>query len=557
VLRLFPDAQPTIGPPIENGFYYDFGNLHIAEEDLGRIEKEMQKVAKENLSSQREEFRDKEEALAAFSHNPFKEELISELPDDVEMSAYRQGEFFDLCRGPHLPSTGKVKALKVMKTSGAYWRGDAKNQQLTRIYGITYPDRAQLKEYLQKLEEAKKRDHKVIGPRLGLFSLHEDAPGMPFIHPHGMTVWNHLVEYKRELMERAGFVEIKTPVLMGQRLWEQSGHWDHYRENMFTTETEEREYAIKPMNCPGCILYYKSDLHSYREFPLRIGEIGNVHRYEPHGALSGLFRVRSFHQDDAHVFMLRNQIQDEIKHILEMADELYATFGIEYHLELSTRPEEGSIGTDEDWEISTTALRRALENSERTFVVNEGDGAFYGPKIDFHLKDALGRTWQCGTIQLDMSLPERFDLEYTDHDGVRRRPIMLHIAIYGSLERFFGSLIEYYSGRFPLWLSPRQIRILTVADRHLPFAEELAKKLSDFRVELDGSQESVGKKVRQAQLDQVNYMFTVGDREMEHKTATLRTRNNVVHGELDIEEFLAKIGEERRAKSLVSPYESD
>lgn len=556
VLRLFPQAKPTIGPPIENGFYYDFANLTISEEDFGRIEKEMQAIVQENYVSKREEFATKEEALTAFADNKYKCELIQSFSPNEALTGYRQGEFFDLCRGPHLYNLGKIKAVKVLKTSGAYWHGDAKNEMLTRIYAITYPDRKQLQEYLSFLEEAKKRDHKILGPKLDLFSLKEEAPGMPFIHPKGFIVWNALVDYLRELLQRNEYIEIKTPTMMTRELWEKSGHWKNYKQNMFTSEIEGRDFAIKPMNCPGCMLFYKTSSHSYRELPLRVAEIGNVHRFEPSGSLSGLFRVRSFHQDDAHIFMKPSDIQSEILNVLELANELYSAFGLNYHLELSTKPEANTIGSDEDWEIATKGLQGALDESKRTYKINEGDGAFYGPKIDFHIKDALNRTWQCGTIQLDMALPEKFELEYTDSDGSRKRPVMIHRAIFGSIERFFGILIEHFAGKFPLWLSPNPVRILTVADRHEPYAQEIAKKIrkAGFQVEIDSSPESVSKKVRSAQLAQCNYMLTLGDKEVEHRTLNLRTRDNALHGELELDQFLEKIQQEKANRSLTSPF---
>ncbi|MDP1880152.1 MAG: threonine--tRNA ligase, partial [Parachlamydiaceae bacterium] len=478
--------------------------------------------------------------------------------DGSALSGYRQGEFFDLCRGPHLFNLGKIKAIKIMKTAGAYWRGDSKNPMLTRIYAITFPDRKLLKDYLFQLEEAKKRDHKIIGPKLGLFSLKEEAPGMPFIHPKGLIIWNQLVAYIRECLNRHDYIEIKTPTMMTRELWETSGHWLNYRENMFTSHIEDRDFAIKPMNCPGCMLYYKSQIHSYRELPLRVGEIGNVHRYEPSGSLSGLFRVRSFHQDDAHIFMKPSDIQDEILSILKLADEIYTTFGLTYRLELSTRPEKNTIGTDEEWEVATAGLKGALDQSGREYRINEGDGAFYGPKIDFHIHDAIHRSWQCGTVQLDMALPEKFDLVYTAQDGSHKRPVMIHRALFGSVERFMGILIENFVGKFPLWLSPVQIRILTVADRHEAYAKTLAKQCRDkgFHVEVDSTSESVSKKVRNAQLDQVNYILTVGDQEEESQTANLRTRDNVVHGQIQLDQFLSKIEEERQSRSLTSAYAS-
>lgn len=556
ILRLWPEAKPTIGPPIENGFYYDFADLTISDADFGRIEEEMQKIIAENFVSQRETIKNKEEALKLFSTNKYKCELIQSFQQGEELSGYRQGEFFDLCRGPHLYNLGKIKAIKVMKTAGAYWRGDSNNAMLTRIYAISFPDRKLLKDYLHVLEEAKKRDHKVLGQKLDLFSLKEEAAGMPFIHPKGMIIWNQLIAYIRECLDKNNYVEIKTPTMMSRELWERSGHWSNYRQNMFTSQIEDRDFAIKPMNCPGGMLFYLSHLHSYRELPLRVAEIGNVHRYEPSGSLSGLFRVRSFHQDDAHIFMKPSDIETEILAILNLAHEIYSTFGLHYHLELSTRPEKNTIGSDEDWKIATEGLKNALDRSGHAYKVNEGDGAFYGPKIDFHIRDALNRTWQCGTIQLDMALPEKFSLEYTDHDGVRRRPVMLHRAIFGSVERFFGILIEHFAGRFPLWVSPIQVRLLTVADRHQPYAEEALKsiKQAGFHADVDSTNESVSKKVRTAQLTQINYIITIGDKEVENKTLNLRTRDNVVHGEVSLAHFIEAIKQEKTTRSLTSPY---
>lgn len=556
VLRIWPEAMPTIGPSIENGFYYDFAHLTISDADFDRIEKEMQNIISANYTTHREVIPSKQEAIRLFENNPYKKELIDGLEEGSLITGYKQGEFFDLCRGPHLYNLGKIKALKIMKTAGAYWRGDSQNEMLTRIYAVSYPDRKLLKDYLQLLEEAKKRDHKILGPKLDLFSLKEEAPGMPFIHPKGLIVWNNLLAYIREVLSKKDYIEIKTPILMTKELWEISGHWHNYRQNMFTSEIEEREFAIKPMSCPGCMLFYKSQIHSYRELPLRVGEIGNVHRYEPSGSLSGLFRVRSFHQDDAHIFMKASDIKSEILSVIALADEIYSVFGLSYRLELSTRPEKNTIGTDEEWETATQGLKGALEEAGLTYRINEGDGAFYGPKIDFHIKDALNRSWQCGTVQLDMSLPERFDLVYTAQDGSHKRPVMIHRTIFGSIERFMGILIEHFAGKFPLWLSPLQIKIITVADRHEPYAQVLAKKLKEasFHVEVDHSQESVSKKIRNAQLSQANYILTIGDAEVEHQTANLRTRDNVVHGEIDIDSFIATLEKERKERSLTSPY---
>ncbi len=556
VLRLFPEAKPTIGPAIDEGFYYDFANLTISDEDFQRIEEEMQKIIQSNFKPVRHVFDNPDEMVARFKDNPYKLELIKEISTaGSKLTGYEQGEFFDFCRGPHLPNVGKIKAIKILKTSGAYWRGDSTKDMLTRIYGISFPDRKLLQEYLHKVEEAKKRDHKVLGPKLDLFSLHEEAPGIPFFHPKGMIIWNRIIDYWRQCHRRAGYVEIKTPSMMVKSLWEVSGHWQNYRANMFLSVIEDREFAIKPMNCPGGMLWYRSKGHSYRELPMRVAEIGMVHRYEPSGSLSGLFRVRCFHQDDAHIFMRPEDIQSEILGCLTLLNEIYNTFGLSYKLVLSTRPKENTIGTDEDWELTTHALRKALEATGKPFSIAEGDGAFYGPKIDIHVFDALGRTWQCGTVQLDMSLPQRFELEYTAPDGTKKRPIMAHRALLGSLERFLGNLVEFYAGKFPLWLSPVQIAILPVADRHLDYAHAVKKKFFDagFETKVDETSESVGKKVREAQLEQYNYILTVGDKEIEDKNISIRTRDNVVHGQMDIDAFLALIIEEREQKSLCSP----
>lgn len=555
ILRLFPNAQPTIGPPIENGFYYDFGHLTISDQDFEKIEAEVEKVLQEGHKPIRQEFSGKTEAKKCFQENPFKVELIEGFPDEP-ISAYKQGEFLDLCRGPHLSSLGKIKAFKILKTSGAYWKGDATKPMLTRIYGISFPDKKRLKEYLFMIEEAKKRDHKVLGSALDLFSFKEEGPGMPFIHPHGLFIWNQLIGLLRDL-QKEDYIEIKTPTMMGKELWERSGHWFHYKENMYTSQIEDREFAIKPMNCPGCMLYYKTKTHSYRELPLRVAEIGHVHRFEASGALNGLFRVRSFHQDDAHLFMRLDQIREEILKLIKFADKLYMTFGLPYKLGLSTRPDKTkTIGSDEEWEIATEGLKGALDDWGHSYHVNEGDGAFYGPKIDIQIRDALGRYWQCGTIQLDFALPQKFELEYVDSDGTHKRPVMLHRAILGSIERFFGVLVEHFSGKFPLWISPYQVCIMTVADRHIPYATKVLKEIKGlgFNCTLDDSNESVGKKVRNAQLLKTNYMLTIGDKEMENQTVALRTRDNQVHGEILLADFLNKICQERDSKALMSPY---
>jgi len=557
VLRIWPKAVPTIGPPIENGFYYDFANLDISKGDFPRIEKEIKKILGENFKPERHEFLGKKEALKEFGDNPYKKELIEGFEGGSLMTAYKQGEFFDLCRGPHLPSLGKIKAFKLLKTSGAYWRGDSKNTMLTRIYGISFPSREELKAYIKMLEEAKKRDHRVLGAKLDLFSFKEEAPAMPFFHNRGVAVWDHLVDYWKELHLRNGYETIKTPQLMTRELWELSGHWEHYKENMFTVELDdERAYAIKPMNCPGCMLYFKGRSHSYRELPLRIAEFGHVHRKEPSGALNGLFRVQSFHQDDAHIFMQPNQIKDEILGVLQLVKEIYETFGLHYTFELSTRPEK-SMGSDEDWKVTTAGLQEALDEWGSNYKINEGDGAFYGPKIDLHVHDAIGRRWQCGTIQLDMSLPEKFKLEYKDSDGEYKRPIMIHRAIFGSIERFLGILIEHFAGKFPFWMSPLPVRVIPVAEAHADYARDVARQIREagFLCDCDESPESLGKRVRNAQLLKINYMLTVGDKEVQNKSIALRTRDNVVHGEIKLEDFLKNCTIEYKERKLTSPYQ--
>lgn len=557
IKRLWPDAKPTIGPAITNGFYYDFADLKISENDFEKIEEEVKKILKEDLKTKKERFEDKKSAIEAFKKNPYKKEMIEELKEGSEITAYRQGEFFDLCLGPHLSNLGKIKAFKILKTSGAYWRGDNKKEMLTRIYGISFPDRKGLVDYLKFLEEAIKRDHKKLGRELDLYSFREEAAGMIFLHPKGMFIWHRLLEFLREELSKFNYQEIRTPILMCKELWEKSGHWFHYRENMYLSEVEKRECAIKPMNCPGCMLYYKTRSHSYRELPLRISEIGHVHRHEASGALNGLFRVRSFFQDDAHIFMAPDDVKSEILGILSLVDKIYMTFGLSYHLELSTRPEkEKTIGTDEDWNMTTNALKKALEEWGHSYKINEGEGAFYGPKIDVHIRDALGRYWQCATIQLDMSLPEKFDLKYIDDDGVQKRPLMLHRTIYGGIERFLGILVEHFSGKFPLWLSPLPIRIIPVADRHVEYAEAIKKQIENakFLCDIDKTNESVSKKVRNSQLLKINYLITVGDKEEKDKTIALRVRSEDFVKNLKVDNFIKKIKEEREKKSLISPF---
>lgn len=555
VLRIWPNAKPTIGPPIEAGFYYDFANLQISEEDFSKIELEMQKIIQENFRITKSTVKNPASALEIFKDNPYKCELIHAFSSTETITIYQQGEYTDLCRGPHLFSLGKIKALKLLKTSGAYWKGDSSKEMLTRIYGISFPNRLLLKEYLHHLAEAKKRDHRIIGAQLDLFSFHEESPAMPFIHPKGLIIWQHLIDLLRELNKKYGYVEIQTPQILSKELWELSGHWDCYREHMYVTEVDGRSFAIKPMNCPGCMIYYRQKNHSHRELPLRIGEFGCVHRLEPSGALNGLFRVRRFHQDDAHLFMKPSDIKQEIFHILEYSDELYSIFELENSLELSTRPDK-FIGTEETWEMTTRSLQEALQDWGKPFEIKKGDGAFYGPKIDMHVRDALQRSWQCGTIQLDMSLPEKFDLVYRDADGKEKRPIMIHRAIFGSIERFFGIIIEHYAGKFPLWLSPLPIRILTVADRHITYAKKVQKILEaeSFIVDIDDSGESVSKKVRNAQLQQINYMIIIGDAEEETGSISLRGRDNKKHGPLQLDTFIKTILEERKKRLPTSLF---
>jgi threonyl-tRNA synthetase len=549
IMRLFPESKLTIGPVVEEGFYYDIEHEPFKQEDLGKIEEEMKKIVKEDIKIERKELSIKE-AIELFKDNSYKQEIIRNIDEFEEeskekndkVSIYTQGDFFDLCRGPHLPRTGMIKSFKLTKLAGAYWKGDSKNKQLQRIYGISFPEKKELDEHLKMLEEAEKRDHKKIGKELDLFSFHEEGPGFPFFKPKGMIIWNTLLDYWREVHRKYNYKEIKTPIMLNKTLWERSGHWSYYRANMYTSNIDGMDFAIKPMNCPGGMIAYAETSHSYRELPLRVGEIGLVHRHELSGVLNGLFRVRCFHQDDAHIFMTEDQMKDEILAVLKLAEEMYATFGLSYHLELSTRPEK-SVGTDEAWALSTTGLKSALDSTGKTYKINEGDGAFYGPKIDIHIKDALGRTWQCGTIQLDMNLPELFDLTYEGADGRKHRPIMLHRVIYGSLERFFGILTEHYAGKFPLWLSPVQVRILTIADRHSAFADKVYDILNDagIRVEKDYRAETTSKKVRNAQLDQVNYIVVIGDKESESGTVNVRTRDNVVHGEKELDMFVNEL----------------
>jgi threonyl-tRNA synthetase len=549
VLRLYDTAKLTIGPVIEDGFYYDIDMDPISEDDFAKIEAEMKKIVKAKLPIRREQI-GKADALELYQEEPYKLEMIQDLPDGT-ISLYRQEEFVDLCRGPHVPHTGFVKAFKLMKVSGAYWRADQSKAQLQRIYGTAYFDKKELKAHLTFLEEARKRNHRKIGEAQELFSFHDEAPGMPFFHPRGMVMWNLLLDFWREEHRRAGYVEIKTPIMLQRSLWERSGHWENYRENMYTSEVDEIEYAIKPMNCPGGMLLYKNRPHSYRELPWRVAEVGLVHRHELSGVLSGLFRVRAFHQDDAHIYMMPDQIEAEILGVLRLVERLYGVFGLGFHLELSTRPEK-SIGSDDQWEIATDGLRSALESYGAAYQLNEGDGAFYGPKIDIHIKDALGRTWQCGTIQLDMSQPERFDLTYVDRDNQRRRPIMIHRTVLGSIERFFGILIEHFAGKYPLWLAPVQAVVLPINDDLAPYAGEVRDGLLDagLRVELDDRAESLNKKVRESQLRQIPLILTIGAKEQAAGTLSVRTLDGNVRYGVAREAFLDTVQAHIRDRKL-------
>ena len=547
VKRLYPDTKLAIGPAIDDGFYYDFEFKEpISSEYFAAIEKEMKKIVKERLPLERFTLsRDEAIAFMKERNEDYKVELIEDLPEDAVISFYRQGEFVDLCAGPHLDNTKYVKAIKLTSLAGAYWRGSEKNKMLTRIYGTSFPDKEQLKEYLDRIEEAKKRDHRKLGKELGIFTIMEEGPGFPFFLPKGMVLKNILIDYWRRLHDREGYQEISTPIILNRKLWETSGHWDHYRENMYTTVIDGEDYAVKPMNCPGGMLVYKSQPRSYRDLPLRIGELGLVHRHEKSGQLHGLMRVRCFTQDDAHIFMTREQITDEIKGVMRLIDEVYSRFGLTYHMELSTRPED-SMGSDEDWEIATDALRKALDEVGKGYVVNEGDGAFYGPKIDFHLTDSLGRTWQCGTIQLDFQLPQRFEAEYMGADGEKHRPIMIHRVVYGALERFIGILIEHYAGKFPVWLAPVQVKILPISEKFFGFGEEILKKLKDagIRCEMDQRDEKIGYKIRSAQMEKVPYMLIVGQKEEETGTVSVRSRDDGDLGSQELDAFIQKVVEE-------------
>ncbi|MFA5383684.1 MAG: threonine--tRNA ligase [Eubacteriales bacterium] len=552
VKRLFPDTKLAIGPAIEEGYYYDFDPQRpFTFEDLEKIQDEMERIIKEDLPFKRFEL-SREEALKLFGDlkEPYKVELINDLPLDAVISCYSQGEFMDLCVGPHLPSTGRLKAVKLLSIAGAYWRGDERNKMLQRIYGTSFPKKTMLDEYMFRIEEAKKRDHRRLGIDLDLFSIQEEGPGFPFFHPKGMILRNELENFWREEHKKRGYQEIRTPVILNRSLWEQSGHWDHYRENMYFTKIDQADYAVKPMNCPGGILVYRSRLHSYRDLPIRLAELGLVHRHELSGVLHGLMRVRCFTQDDAHIFMLPGQVKNEIIGVIDLVDDFYKVFNFPYHVELSTKPE-NSIGSDEIWDLATTALREALEEKGIEYKVNEGDGAFYGPKIDFHLEDCLGRTWQCGTIQLDFIMPEMFNLAYIGEDGVKHKPVMLHRVVFGSIERFIGILTEHFAGAFPLWLAPVQVRVLPIAQRHFIYAGKVKDILNEkgFRIELDDRNEKVNYKIREAQLQKIPYMLVIGDREADSGQVSVRNRQLGDLGGMALNELVLKLQEEVNSKA--------
>ena len=546
VKRLHPEVKLAIGPSIENGFYYDLdAPFAFTPENLAEIEGEMRKICKEKLKLERFEL-PREEALKFMEEReePYKVELINDLPADAHISFYRQGEFVDLCAGPHLDSTGRIKgnAIKLTACNAAYWRGDSNRQTLQRIYGVAFPKKEELDAYLERIEEAKRRDHRKLGKELGLFMMTEEGPGFPFFLPKGMVLKNTLLDYWRQCHKRYGYVEISTPIILNQELWHRSGHWDHYKDNMYTTVIDGEDYAIKPMNCPGGMLVYKSEPHSYRDLPLRMAELGLVHRHEMSGALHGLFRVRCFTQDDAHIFMTPDQMKDEIKNVVKLFDEIYSTFGLTYQIELSTMPED-HMGDEKDWKFAEDTLQAAITEMGKDFIINAGDGAFYGPKLDFHLADSLGRTWQCGTIQLDFQMPERFDLEYVGEDGEKHRPVMIHRALLGSIERFIGVITEHFAGAFPAWLSPVQVKLLPVTDRAMDYAKNVAAQLDSqgFRVEVDGRNEKIGKKIREATLEKIPFMLVVGDRDMENGTVSVRTRKGEDLGAMTLEDFSAKL----------------
>lgn len=551
IQHLFPGTKFAIGPAIDDGFYYDLDSDHVfSQEDFAAIEKEMAKISKENIPLVKKVV-SRSEALKFFQDKgqDYKVMLINDLPEDAQISMYEQGDFTDLCAGPHMRSTGKVKVFKIMTVAGAYWRGDSKNKMLQRIYATAFFKKEDLDHYLFIRSEAEKRDHRKLGKQLDLFSFHDEGPGFPFFHPKGMALRNMLMDYERELFKEFGYVEIMTPVILSKQLWIQSGHWDHYKENMYFTKIDDEDYAIKPMNCPGGILYFKTQQRSYRDLPMRVGEFGLVHRHELRGALHGLFRVRCFTQDDAHIFMTQDQMKDEVIKCMAMYKKMYGVFGLEYHVELSTRPE-NSMGSDELWEISTNALREAIEKTGVPYQINEGDGAFYGPKLDFHVQDSLGRTWQCGTIQMDMQLPERFDVNYIGEDGEKHRAVMLHRAGYGSLERFIGILIEHFAGAFPTWIAPVQVKVIPVTEKHMDYAKSVAKTLSEsnIRVELEEANETLGYKIRKAQMEKVPYMLIVGDKEEKSHTVSIRSRKDGDKGSMMVPMFIAGLMQEIKSR---------
>ena len=552
VKRLYPEVKLTIGPAIDNGFYYDFdSDVTFAAEELEKIEAEMKKIVKENLKIERFTLpRDEAKKLMEEKGEPYKVMLIDRVPEGEEISFYKQGEFTDLCAGPHLFSTGAIKAFKLIQCTGAYWEGDSKNKMLQRVYGAAYPTKEALAAYLDMLEEAKKRDHRKLGKELGLFTIMEEGPGFPFFLPNGMVLRNTLIEYWREVHKRYGYVEISTPMILNRSLWERSGHWAHYKDNMYTTVIDGADFAIKPMNCPGGMLVYKSEMHSYRDLPLRMGELGVVHRHELSGALHGLFRVRCFTQDDAHIFMTWDQMKDEIKNVVRLFDEVYSVFGLTYQIEVSTMPED-HMGDVKDWDFATETLKQAVTEMGKDYVINEGDGAFYGPKLDFHLSDCLGRTWQCGTIQLDMQLPERFELEYMGADNEKHRPVMIHRVVLGSIERFIGIITEHYAGAFPMWLAPVQVKVLAIGEGHVEYANKVkdALEAKHIRVEVDARNEKIGYKIREAQLKKVPYMLVVGDKETADGLVSVRSRSDGELGQMTIEEFVNRAVEEVKNKT--------
>lgn len=553
IQELYPDTKFAIGPSTETGFYYDLDLEHrFVEEDFKAIEDKMKEIAKKDLPVERIEV-SREEALAYFKekNQDYKVELINDLPEDEKITMYKIGDFTDLCKGPHLLSTKKIKAIKLLSIAGAYWRGDSDNKMLQRIYGIAFEKQKQLDEYIERREEAEKRDHRKLGKELDLFSMHEEGPGFPFFHPNGMVLRNNLLNWWREVLEENGYGEILTPIILNEALWHRSGHWDHYKDNMYFTKIDDGDYAVKPMNCPGSILVYNSNNHSYRDLPIRLAEYGVVHRHELSGALHGLFRVRTFTQDDAHVYCLFSQVKDEVFKMIDLADYLYSTFGFKYSIELSTRPDD-YMGDLEAWNLAEKNLKEALEEKNLPYTINEGDGAFYGPKIDFHLEDAIGRTWQCGTIQLDFQLPENFDLTYVDENGERQRPVMLHRALLGSVERFMGILIEHFAGKFPLWLSPVQVEVIPVSDKFKDYAQKLADKLhaEGLRVHLDGRTEKVGYKIREAQVKKINYMLVIGEKEETSGKLSVRKRSGEEVQDVDVDEFIASLKEEIKNKTI-------